>query len=56
MATHPSHAALPYPIRGAPFTVPIPYLDAGGEPTDPTSRRTPRSVATAPRTRTAPKR
>lgn len=37
MATHYSHAGLPYPIRGARFTVGIPYLDADGDPTDPTT-------------------
>lgn len=37
MANHISHAALPYPIKGARYTVPIPYLDADGDPTDPTT-------------------
>lgn len=32
---HVGHAALPYPIRGCRFTVPIPYLDNAGGPTDP---------------------
>lgn len=35
MANAASHAALPYPIKGARFTVPVPYLDADGDPTDP---------------------
>ncbi len=37
MANHASHAALPYPIKGARFTVLIPYLDDDGDPTDPTT-------------------
>jgi len=37
MANHHSHAALPYPIRGARYTLLIPYLDADGDPTDPTT-------------------
>ncbi len=37
MANHFSHAALPYPIRKARFTVAVPYLDADGDPTDPTT-------------------
>lgn len=37
MANHPSHARLPYPIRNARFTLQIPYLDADGDPTDPTT-------------------
>lgn len=32
-----SHAALPYPIKGARFTTLVPYLDADGDPTDPTT-------------------
>ena len=32
---HVSHAALPYPVWGARFTVPIPYIDATGAPSDP---------------------
>lgn len=32
---HVGHAALPYPIKGCRFTVPIPYLDNSGGPTDP---------------------
>ena len=35
MANHFSHAALPYPIRNARFTVQVGYLDATGTPTDP---------------------
>lgn len=37
MANSVSHAALPYPIKNARFTVAIPYLDADGDPTDPTT-------------------
>lgn len=37
MANSASHAALPYPIKGARYTVQIPYLDADGDPTDPTT-------------------
>ncbi len=37
MSNHVSHAALPYPIKGARFTLPVPYLDADGDPTDPTT-------------------
>jgi hypothetical protein len=37
MANSASHAALPYPIRQARFTVGIGYLDADGDPTDPTT-------------------
>jgi len=37
MANHVSHAALPYPIKQARYTVLVPYLDADGDPTDPTT-------------------
>lgn len=37
MANHASHAALPYPIKGARYTILVPYLDADGDPTDPTT-------------------
>lgn len=37
MANHASHAALPYPVKGARYTLLIPYLDADGDPTDPTT-------------------
>jgi hypothetical protein len=37
MANHASHAALPYPVKGARFTILVPYLDADGDPTDPTT-------------------
>jgi hypothetical protein len=33
MANHASHAALPYPIKGARYTVYVPLLDADGDPT-----------------------
>jgi hypothetical protein len=32
-----SHAALPYPIKHARYTLQIPFLDSTGEPTDPTA-------------------
>lgn len=37
MANHASHAALPYAIKGARFSLLVPYLDADGDPTDPTT-------------------
>lgn len=37
MAVHASHMALPFPVKGARFTVYLPYLDADGDPTDPAS-------------------
>lgn len=37
MANSATHAGLPYPVRGARFTIPVPYLDATGTPTDPTT-------------------
>lgn len=37
MANHASHGALPYPVKGARYTILIPYLDADGDPTDPTT-------------------
>lgn len=37
MSNHISHASLPYPIKNARFTVLVPYLDADGDPTDPTT-------------------
>jgi len=37
MANHISHASLPYPIRGARFSLLIPYLADTGIPTDPTT-------------------
>lgn len=44
MANHISHAGLPYPIRGARYTIDIPYLDADGDPTDPTTPDTECSI------------
>lgn len=44
MASHVSHAALPYPIKGARYTIPVPYLDADGDPTDPTTPDTEVSI------------
>jgi len=35
MANHISHASLPFPVKNARFTVLVPFLDAGGDPTDP---------------------
>lgn len=37
MSNHISHAELPYPIRGARFTLLLPYLAGDGTPTDPTT-------------------
>lgn len=37
MAVHASHAALPYPIKNARFSMLVPFLDADGDPTDPTT-------------------
>lgn len=37
MANHASHASLPFPIKNARFTVLVPFLDADGDPTDPTT-------------------
>lgn len=37
MANAISHAALPFPVKGARFSVLVPYLDADGDPTDPTT-------------------
>lgn len=37
MATHISHSSLPYPIKNARYTLLVPYLDADGDPTDPTT-------------------
>jgi hypothetical protein len=37
VANSAGHAALPYPIKGARFTLAVPYLDADGDPTDPTT-------------------
>lgn len=44
MANHISHAALPYPVKGCRYTLQIPYLDADGDPTDPTTPDTERSI------------
>lgn len=37
ISNHVSHAALPYPVKGARYTLQIPYLDADGDPLDPTT-------------------
>ena len=37
MANHVSHGSLPYPIKNARYTILVPYLDADGDPTDPTT-------------------
>jgi hypothetical protein len=37
MAVHASHAALPYPIKNARYSLLVPYLDADGDPTAPTT-------------------
>lgn len=44
MATHISHAGLPYPVKNARYTVPVPWLDADGDPTDATSPDSERSI------------
>ena len=44
MANHISHAALPFPVKGCRFTLLVPYLDADGDPTDPTTPDTERSI------------
>jgi hypothetical protein len=44
MANSVSHAALPYPIKKARYTILVPYLDADGDPTDPTTPDTERSI------------
>ena len=47
MANHISHAALPYPVKGCRYTLLVPYLDADGDPTDPTTPDTERSIDAA---------
>jgi hypothetical protein len=37
MANHVSHGSLPYPVKNARYTILVPYLDADGDPTDPTT-------------------
>ncbi len=37
MANHVSHACFDFIVKGARFTFPVPYLDADGDPTDPTT-------------------
>lgn len=37
MANSVSHASIPYPIKNARYTIAVPYLDADGDPTDPTT-------------------
>lgn len=37
MAVHASHASLPYPIKGARYSLLLPFLDADGDPTAPTT-------------------
>lgn len=37
MANSATHAALPLPIKGARFTLQVPYLNSSGVPTDPTT-------------------
>lgn len=53
MANSISHAALPFPIRQARFTVLVPYLDADGDPLDPTTPDTEFSLDAAAFTDTA---
>lgn len=47
MANHVSHAALPYPVKGCRFTIGVPYKDSYGDPTDPTTPDTERSIDAA---------
>lgn len=47
MANSVTHAALPFPVKGARFSLIIPYLDADGDPTDPTTPDTERSIDAA---------
>lgn len=47
MANSISHSRLPYPIRKARYTVLVPYLDADGDPTDPTTPDTEVSIDSA---------
>jgi len=44
MANSITHAGLPYPIKGARYTIEVPYVDGTGTPTDPTTPDTERSV------------
>lgn len=37
MANHASHAALPFPVKNARFTIGVGYLNSSGVPTDPTT-------------------
>jgi hypothetical protein len=37
MANHISHAGIPFPVKGCKYTLIIPYLDADGDPIDPTT-------------------
>src|SRR3990172_7681633 len=43
MANHISHAAQPW-VKGCRFTLEVPYLDADGDPLDPTTPDTERSI------------
>jgi len=53
MANSILHAALPFPIRQARFSVLLPYLDADGDPLDPTTPDTEFSIDAAAFTDTA---
>src|SRR4249920_1077685 len=44
MANSILHAGIPIPLFGCKYTVVIPYLDADGDPVDPTSPDTEKSV------------
>lgn len=44
MANSITHAATPWPVKGARWSILIPYLDADGDPTDPTTPDTEISV------------
>lgn len=44
MANSISHASLPWPVKNARYTIPVPYLDADGDPLDPTTPDTEVSI------------
>jgi len=47
MANSVTHAGLPFCVKGARYTIPVPYLDSDGDPTDPTTPDTERSIDAA---------
>src|SRR5438876_7722789 len=44
MANSITHGRLPYPVRGARFTLGVPFLNSSGTPADPTSPDTEVSI------------